>query len=332
MSHTPHDALFKAVFEAPAHTAALLGVVLPSELCRAIAWSTLAPKGATIVDTRLGQHHNDLLFSARCAEVEGSVLVLLEHQSSVKEAMAHRVLSYLTRIWGSCKGPPYPPILALVLSHQEGGWTAPVEMRELVAPGPDLIPGLGEFLPSFSVRVVDLFKLNNDDLMGASLPPVPKLALWLLRDARNRDRLLANLPHWLPVFASVHASQGGADALSQLFHYIILVVDEATFQLIYDEVLAHLPQTKDTLMTAAEALHIKGHKQGLEEGRHEGLEEGLRAIRAMLVKQLELRFGALEAEHRHRLAEAKLAELERLGHALVYAPSAAALFSASSAA
>jgi hypothetical protein len=59
MTHTPHDALFKAVFSSPEHAEAELRAVLPPRLSRRIDWSTLAlvtspprPRGALPDDAR----------------------------------------------------------------------------------------------------------------------------------------------------------------------------------------------------------------------------------------------------------------------------------------
>ncbi|MFO0714458.1 MAG: Rpn family recombination-promoting nuclease/putative transposase [Sandaracinus sp.] len=61
MTHTPHDALFKAVFSSPEHAEAELRAVLPARLARRIDWSTLALAGGSFVDEALKERHSDLL-------------------------------------------------------------------------------------------------------------------------------------------------------------------------------------------------------------------------------------------------------------------------------
>ncbi|MFO0715101.1 MAG: Rpn family recombination-promoting nuclease/putative transposase [Sandaracinus sp.] len=53
MTHTPHDALFKAVFSLPEHAEAELRAVLPARLARRIDWSTLALAGGSFIDEAL---------------------------------------------------------------------------------------------------------------------------------------------------------------------------------------------------------------------------------------------------------------------------------------
>ena len=65
MTGRPHDALFKAAFEQPAHAAALLRELVPAALGALIAWDTLRGETGSFVDTALAYRHSDLVFSAR---------------------------------------------------------------------------------------------------------------------------------------------------------------------------------------------------------------------------------------------------------------------------
>lgn len=84
MSHDPHDALFKAVFQHPENAVAELEHILPWQLAAAVDWPTLALEPGSYVDARLGDRHSDLLFSAAAKASREPVLVclLFEHQSS----------------------------------------------------------------------------------------------------------------------------------------------------------------------------------------------------------------------------------------------------------
>ena len=81
MTNTPHDAVFKAVFEQPEHAAAELQHVLSADLVAAIDWSSLALEPGSFVDEELADQHSDLLFSASAKGSGESVLVylLFEH-------------------------------------------------------------------------------------------------------------------------------------------------------------------------------------------------------------------------------------------------------------
>jgi hypothetical protein len=54
--------------------------------------------------------------------------------------------------------------------------------------------------------VDDLAQLSNADLAERPLPAFPKLALWLLRDARDSARLLDSFDAWIPSTGQRRAS------------------------------------------------------------------------------------------------------------------------------
>ena len=60
MTKTPHDALFKSVFQQPENAAAELQQVLPAEHVAAIDWSMLKLEAGSCVDEALADQHSDL--------------------------------------------------------------------------------------------------------------------------------------------------------------------------------------------------------------------------------------------------------------------------------
>ena len=84
---TPHDALFKAVFQQPENAAAELQHVLPAEQATAVDWPTLKLEPGSYVDEALSDRHSDLLFSATTKTSGERVLVylLFEHRALRKQ-------------------------------------------------------------------------------------------------------------------------------------------------------------------------------------------------------------------------------------------------------
>lgn len=72
---TPHDALFKSVFQQPESAAAELRHVLPAEHVAAIDWSTLKLEPGSYVDEALADQQSDLAFSANAQASGERVLV-----------------------------------------------------------------------------------------------------------------------------------------------------------------------------------------------------------------------------------------------------------------
>jgi hypothetical protein len=172
MTTRPHDALFKAAFEAPAGAAALLRELVPPAVRKAVVWKTLDHERGSFVDARLADQHSDLLFSA---QLRGGELMyfLLEHQSTSDPAMPQRTLSYQSRIWDRFvkehPGARLAPVIAVVVSHEPGGWTAARAFEDLFDPAVMALGGLAALVPRCSMIVEDLMQLSNADLAARSL-------------------------------------------------------------------------------------------------------------------------------------------------------------------
>lgn len=317
MTHTPHDALFKAAFETPSDAAGMFRGVLPSALVGAIAWDTIANERGSFVAPELAHLHSDLLFSARLGGRRVLLYLLLEHQSTNDPDMPLRILVYLARIWERFrKDPehadaPLPAVIPVVVSHAPAGWTAPRTFHELFDPLPSTIPGLGDVTPSFALLVEDLARMSNDEIKGLALDSFPALALWALRDARDPDRLLRNLEHWADAFIATMRSRRGIEGLRQIMRYISLVAPELDQDAFRAKIREQIPEAEDATMTLAE--------QWMNEGREQGQ-------RDMLRKQLALKFGSLPADVDARMGSATLEDLDRYAARVLVAETLDAVF------
>jgi hypothetical protein len=310
----PHDAIFKAAFENPAHAAGLLRSVLPDSLVRAIDWDTLALEPGSFIDPALVKSHTDLLFSVQMGGQKVLLYVLLEHQSRVDGRMTYRVLRYITRIWDRYLeqvGEPLPLIIAVVISHAPGGWTAPVRLHDLISPEPASIDGVEKLVPGFEICVEDLSHLTNEQLRDRALAAFPKLVLWALRDARDAARLDRNLGFWIATFAEALMAPSGIEAVSQLFRYLAFICEGLPFKDFRAKLQQQLPEAVRPAMTMAEEL--------MQIGRAEGQV-------TLLVKMLSSKFGDLPAEYRARLESATSGLLERYAVRLLGARTLAAVF------
>jgi Putative transposase, YhgA-like len=320
MSPHPHDALFRWAFESPPDAAELLRGLVPPAVRDAIDWHSLGGASGAFVDLAHGGRHNDLLFAAQLrAEEPAPAFLLLEHQSTVDPAMPLRVLAYQTRIWARFRKAqpeaPLPPIISVLVSHAAGGWTAAASFEQMLRPAVRAIPGLAALVPRYSLIVDDLAGRSDDDLQARSLPPFQKLALWLLRDGRAPERLLACFDGWIPTILAAGQTRSGREALTVLVQYLFEVLEPTYF----DAVRAKLHQlgtrSKEISMTIAEWLRELGRKQGREEGRV-----------ATLRSQLLFKFQALDAETEARLEAATSEALDRYLQRVLIADSLAAVF------
>ncbi|HEX2688493.1 MAG TPA: Rpn family recombination-promoting nuclease/putative transposase [Kofleriaceae bacterium] len=328
MTPRPHDALFKSAFEAPEDAAALLRELVPPAVRAAVAWETLDGERGSFVDPLLADQHSDLVFSAQLRTGEPALLYfLLEHQSTSDPGMPLRMLSYQNRIWDSfVKEHPrtrLAPIIAVLVSHVPEGWTAARTFEDLFDPDVMALAGLAALVPRFSLIIDDLMQLTDEDLAARSLAAFPKLALWLLRDARDPARLLGSFDAWIPAMLELGRTRSGRDRFAVLITYLFQVLDPVNLEKVRAKLRPLDPRNEELAMTTAEYLHEEGRKQGHEEGREKGREEGrIATLRSLLV----FKFQNLGAEHEARLQAATPEAIDRYLQRLLTADSLAAVF------
>jgi predicted transposase YdaD len=331
--------LFKAAFEAPAEAAGLLRGLLPPAVSAMVAWETLEHGRGSFVDLELADRHNDLLFSARLRNGEpGVIFLVLEHQSTGDPAMPQRMLAYQSRIWDRCRKErrraPLPPVIAVLVSHVPGGWTAPRAFEQLFDPVVRAVPELDALMPRFAMVIDDLADLSDADLKARPLAPFQQLALWLLRDARDATRLLESFDVWIPELART-----GPDHFRVLIEYMFRVVDPVTREALRAKIRTLGPSAEETAMTIADQIHEEGRQRGRVEGRIQGEVEGRIRGRAegrfegriegcveTLRRLLVLKFGDLDAVSEARLRTASLDAVDRYLERVLTADCLAAVF------
>ena len=312
MTARPHDALFKWAFEAPTDAAALLRELLPPALREAIAWETLDGASGSFVDVALADRHSDLLFTVRLRAGDAApAYLLLEHQSTDDPDIPLRMLSYQTRIWSRFRkeqpGTRLPPILGVLVRHLPGGWTSARSFELLLDPDVMAVPGLAALVPRFSIIVDDLAQRSDDDLQARSLAPFQRLALWLLRDARDPVRLLDGFDAWTPTILEAGQTRSGSDAITVLIQYLFHVLEPLYFEAVRAKLQTLGTRSKEIAVTIAEYLEQKGRL-------------------ATLRTQLVYKFQALDPEYEARLQIATSEEIDRYIRRVLTADSLAAVF------
>jgi hypothetical protein len=213
----------------------------------------------------------------------------------------------------------------VVVSHAPSGWAVPRAFEGLFDPAMLAVPGLAPLVPQFAMIVDDLAHRTNADLKARSLPPFQKLALWLLRDARDPARVLANFDAWIP-----ELSRTGPDHLQILMDYLFHVMDPQTHSALCDRMHVLGSNTEEISMTAADALREEGRIEGREiimatadELRDEGRMEGrIDTLRDLLL----YKFQALDAAYEARLQTAPSEAIDRYFRRLLTADSLTAVF------
>lgn len=324
MTSTPHDALFKSTFERPEHAAAQLRHMLPENVSSAVDWSTLALEPGSFVDSELADQHSDLLFSAEAKGSSQRVLVylLFEHQSTGDPMMALRLLGYMVRIWDRYRrtnpGKPLPLIIPAVLSQVPGGWSPPTRFADLFEAGLGTLKQ--DVLPDFVYAVDDLHRTTDENLQQRALDEQAKVALWLMRDARDAAVLLRRIADWTDSLEAVALGPRGDDAMLRLLRYVAVVSDDMHLDLFRATLMGLAPATERLTMTIAEQLRAEGRIEGEAAGIAKG-EAKARAASIFLV--LEAR--GLHVHNDDRIRIEACTDIEQLEHWLRLAATVSAV-------
>lgn len=305
----PHDALFKAAFQSARHVEALLRAVLPRELRDLVDWTSLDRDTETFVEASLHKRIGDLVFVARLLGAATGIHVLfpLEHQSTGARRFPLRGLRYavgaLERHDRDHPTSPLPlPVLVLV-SNAPRRWSAERTLRDSLDPRLQVLP---ELAPHLTTVLVDLPALDDDALEAMALPPFPTLALWALRDGRDKARVLRGFERWAPLLRALARSPGAEIPMAQLFSYFLAVAQEMTFEDVRG-MFERVRIVEETVMTAAEELMNRGSAR-------------------LLRKQLVLKFAEIPSHLEAKLAAASADELERYAERVLAATSIDAVF------
>ena len=131
------------------------------------------------------------------------------------------------------------------------------------------IPTLAALVPSFEIIVDDLVSRSDGSLQRRPLVAFPKLALWVLRDARVSRRFLEHLHAWAPILQRF--AKESPDDAGTLMSYLWSVVGAKSFQSIRKKIIGAAPATEGVMATVAEELIQQGKVQGKAEGRAEAV-------------------------------------------------------------
>src|SRR5688572_18981493 len=103
------------------------------------------------------------------------------------------MLRYMVRIWERYRqeNPTLawlPPIVPLVVHHNDTGWTASTCFYDIVDPVVEQLPDLARVTPRFEFLLDDVARAADEQVRARALNALGVLALLFLRDARTPGR------------------------------------------------------------------------------------------------------------------------------------------------
>ena len=187
---TAHDTAWKTLFSFPAMVRGLLAGFVPPEWVSDLDLSepTRHSEGQVSDDAR--ERHPDRVWEVDMHDRSGSVLVMLEFQSTVDRTMAARVLVYTAMLYQDRlrrSSAKLPPVLPVVVYYGPGTWAAHEEVAGLcAAPGASRAP----YQPAQRHFVLDVGRYTGP------LPEGPNWMAELVRLARTRDLRAAAVEYY----------------------------------------------------------------------------------------------------------------------------------------
>jgi len=272
MANNPHDVLFRWAFADLQRTAGLLRAVLPPGLVAMVQWDAGEIVPIELLDKDLFEKRTDLIRRYPLYGRRRRLYIIFEHQSSCDRLMGLRFLDYARLLWIKwCADNPrwrfLPPVTAVVVSHDPGGWTAPTNLLDLHETDSHLDSQLGANRPDMGFIVEDLQRREDAVITGWELDAIGKLTLLHLKHIRRCPDVGEQLRVWKPWFEQAEPWE---EVLPRFVCYIMSnrkVKDEELRQ-VFAEMLGR--RAGDIVMTEAERLMAEGEKRGRREGRQEG--------------------------------------------------------------
>jgi Putative transposase, YhgA-like len=209
-----------------------------------------------------------------------------------------------------------PPILPTVVYHGDSAWTSRLTLVELIDLDTAMSKLLAPYIPNFGFRLDDLSSARAEDLRARAMTAMSQLALFCLSRARKSGDVAAELEAaWQDRMREVAEAPNGVAALATVLRYV-LEASETPPERVRNLVRQLGPKAEEAYMTGAQILRAEGEAKGRAEGEAKGRAEGKAEGEAkgkaeVLLKLLELKFGAMNAATLERVRAAKVEELDR---------------------
>ncbi len=296
-----HDQFFKRLLDQPGTAGALLRERLPPEVAALLDDQPPEQIPGSFVPPELREYRTDQLY--RATTITGRPLLIhavIEHKSSPDPQTGLQLLGYKTETleWWTNNhgGPPWPPVVSILVYHGEAPWRVPLTLAESV----DADPALRPWLVDFRYSLVDLGRIDDVRL---SQNPVLRTGFLILKHGSREGDLRTTL-----VTLGRAALALGFDDLVALVHYVLREPNEIEADSLRDALKEIMPNQEDRIVSLAlEQLKAEWTAEAFSQGAIQGEAKGKAE---MLLRQLRRRFHTLPAEVETRVRTADGAQLD----------------------
>jgi predicted transposase YdaD len=296
-----HDRSYRHLFSHTRMVAELARDILGHRATGPVVLSTLERVHDSFVSARQAARYGDLIWRVRRPDGRWLYL-LLEFQSRSEPLMALRVFSYAAQLWEDlvrrgdhARPDKIPDLLPVVVYHGNRRWRAVLDIADLVEGRPS------RCAVRLRYRLVDHRRTSSRRLWRLGNPVA---VLFLLERRLGREEL--NRAVGL-LGATLTSPEDGE--LRRAFVFWLRRVLLPRYPLTDDEVpaLLDLEEFRSMLEDNVRRWEKELFQEGRKEGRAEGLAQGREREAALLLRQLELKFGPVDETVRSQVLAASSA-------------------------
>ena len=307
---TPHDGLFKLIFDDTNRSHTVLKCYLPPAITKRMSSEPPKLVEGSFIDPALRASQSDRLFEVKLtAKKPALIYALLEHKSRPDPLTPFQIADYKLKIWRRYyqdhgKGTKLPPIIALVFYHGAPSWSVPLSLDEMIDRDDETGP-LPQTL-NYSVH-----HLRPDAVAGISDPEVRGGFLCLcLSQAHGKEEDVARM---VEIIRLVKDSR---DLAMAVLRYIFHVV--APPRAVFTEVVRQVNSEQVEVIVGSyyQELLAEGEAKGVAKGEARGEVKGM--VKAFL-KLARAKFGTVPEEIAATVRQASPDDVDRWFMALINA-------------
>lgn len=321
----PHDRFLKTLLSDPHQAGTLMRERLPKEIAECLSDEPPELVDGTFVDEELRAHLTDRLFEVKTVNSRVAFLYFfIEHKSQPEKRIGWQLAKYqieALKQWER-EHPDWdrlPAVVPFVFYHGSSEWRVPDEFLALV----DAEEGWKPYLLNFRFPVFDLGHVAD-----AELSRQPRLRAWLMvAKYGTRDFVLAEMKGpFIDVLSEV------PEDLPIFLRYMIESYGNVGEPELREIIRGVRPEEEQEMMSQFAQDIIKREKpRWTQEARQEGIQIGISKGRqegevALLMRQLQRRFGSLPSWAEEKMRAANTSALETWGDRILDAKTLEAVF------
>ena len=304
-----HDHSYKNLFGHPEMVADLLRGFVHEEWVAQVDFATLERVNGSYMADDLREREDDIIWRVRWGTDWLYVYLLLEFQSQVDRFMAVRIMTYLGLLYQDIirgglitADSKLPPVLPVVLYNGEPRWTAAEDVKDLIEEVPG---GLSKYRPAVRYLLLDEGRYTTTELAVLRNLVAALFHLENSRTPEDVSLVLEKLITWLAAPEQASVRRAFTVWLKRVFLPGRLPGVEITE-------IQDIQEVKSMLAERVKEWTREWENQGLQKGLQKG-------GAALLLKQMERKFGAVDETVRQQIAAATSNQLEQWGERILTA-------------